>query len=1065
MTEKIIFSKFSNDRAEQYCIVTEIIQDCENRFVRKRALNNKAQRHVKNIVLAEKKLNEIYSNSIFRANEIIASGDDYVDLKYIDGANFENILDSYLDKKDLDGLYIAISHFFEEMNKCEIQSFASTEGSEFYFGKHEELKNSPAVSYANLDHIFQNVIEDKNGCWNVIDYEWTVDCMVPVRFIQYRSLYLYVYGASKRHSLIENDIFARFGFTSDEIAVFDEMEQHFQAVIKDGHKQIGDYYHMLGKPAVPVGQIVNTMEESSRKKTIEVYYDDGTGFMEDKKYIYESFPVRIPVTRDIKALRIDPMRDSGIIKINKIVDSKNRKCVFKTNGVQEVENVYCFNQNDPGIILENKYVDTEYIYADVDIMLYDENESIINYIMNQIKILSVNNLKMQNELDVLKNQIKNNEYEKKKNQEIQLLNDTIEVLKQENMAIHSSLSWKLTAPMRGMVLMGYKLMRRFKVTSLIYDGLKYLFRYGIRSTYRRIKELYGRQDSVMDKDDFVLSEDVVKMQKNTRFAYEPKISILVPLYNTPEIFLQEMIESVQNQTYGNWELCLADGSDNEHTDVEKKCMNFCKTEARIKYKKLEKNLGISENTNACIEMASGDYIGLFDHDDLLTQDALYEVVKRINEKENVDVVYTDEDKLLYNAKDKSAKYVEPHCKSDFNLDLLRTNNYICHFFVVKRSILDQVGGFRSEYDGSQDFDLILRCVEKARGIEHIPKILYHWRIHAGSTAARPESKMYCYEAGKHAIESHLERLHINATVEMTEHLGFYRVKYPVTGHPLVSIIIPNKDEKETLEKCINSIKEKTKYDNYEIIVVENNSVTREIFDYYDQISKDDKVRVIRWENEFNYSKINNFGVQHANGEYLLLLNNDVEVISDCWMEELLSNCQREEVGIVGAKLIYPDNTVQHAGAIIGLGGIAGHAFVGLDANHPGYFGRAFIQQDLSAVTAACLMVSKKVYNEVGGLEEQLRVAFNDVDFCLKVRKAGYLVVMDPNARLYHYESKSRGAEDTPEKHARFASEVDYMAKHWRDILEKGDPYYNKNLTLIRGDFSMKAKDEVAPRYI
>lgn len=527
----------------------------------------------------------------------------------------------------------------------------------------------------------------------------------------------------------------------------------------------------------------------------------------------------------------------------------------------------------------------------------------------------------------------------------------------------------------------------------------------------------------------------------------------------------EMIESVRNQTYGNWQLCLADGSDAEHNEVEKRCKYYSKIDSRVVYKKLKVNGGISENTNACLELADGEYIGLFDHDDLLTPDCLFEVIKRINEKENVDIVYTDEDKLLYDPTKTNSDFVEPHFKSDFNLDLFRTNNYICHFFVVRKSIVDIVGGFRSEYDGSQDYDFIFRCVEQARTIEHISKILYHWRIHANSTAANPQSKMYCYDAGKRAIESHLKRVGVTADVEMTEHLGFYRVKYPVTGNPLVSIIIPNKDEHNTLKKCIDSILLKSTYENYEIIIVENNSVTDEIFAYYDELKNNSKIKVVYWKEGFNYSKINNFGVRQANGEFLLLLNNDVEVLTENWIEEMLSNCQREEVGITGAKLIYPDNTVQHCGVIMGLGGIAGHAFVGLDANHPGYFGRAVIQQDLCAVTAACLMVRRDVYDKVQGLEETLTVAFNDVDFCLKVRKAGYLVVMNPNVRLYHYESKSRGAEDTPEKLERFKRECSYMAKNWRDILVEGDPYYNPNLTLIRGDFSPAAKDENPPRYV
>ena len=362
---------------------------------------------------------------------------------------------------------------------------------------------------------------------------------------------------------------------------------------------------------------------------------------------------------------------------------------------------------------------------------------------------------------------------------------------------------------------------------------------------------------------------------------------------------------------------------------------------------------------------------------------------------------------------------------------------------------------RTEYNGSQDYDFIFRCVEQARAIYHIPKVLYHWRMHSASTAANPESKMYCYDAGKRAIEAHLKRMRVEGEVVMTEHLGFYRVKYPVKGNPLISIIIPNKDEASTLDVCLRSIRERSTYKNYEIIVVENNSTNPDTFAYYDTLKKYQNLKIVEWLDLFHYPKINNFGISFAKGEYLILLNNDTEILTPNWIEELLSHCQRPEVGITGSKLYYPDDKIQHAGVIIGLGGIAGHAFSCQSRKDPGYFARAIVQQDLSAVTAACFMVSRAIYEEVGGMEEQLQVAFNDVDFCLKVRDKGYLVVYNPNVELYHYESKSRGLEDTPRKHARFEREVNFMKARWEKVLEKGDPYYNPNLTLVRGDFSPK----------
>lgn len=587
---------------------------------------------------------------------------------------------------------------------------------------------------------------------------------------------------------------------------------------------------------------------------------------------------------------------------------------------------------------------------------------------------------------------------------------------------------------------------------VVKDDFKILFKKGPKALSAEWKGRYitdtGSYENYIRKH--LASEEELKEQSRKVFEYMPKISIIVPAFKTPEKFLKQMVDSVRQQSYADWELCIADGGVDD-TIVESVMKEYTSIDERIKYKKLSDNLGIAGNTNAALELATGDFIGLLDHDDILAKSALYEVVEALNEDDTIDVVYTDEDKISMDLK----THFAPHFKSDFNLDLLRSNNYICHFFVVRRQTMEKGGIFRSEYDGSQDYDFIFRCVENARTIKHLPRILYHWRMHQNSTAENPESKMYCFDAGKRAIEAHLKRCGEDGIVEMTEHLGYYRVKYPVKGEPLVSIIIPNKDNADSLKLCLDSIKEKSTYKNYEIIVVENNSTSREIFDYYKEIEKDEKIRVVYWKDIFNYSAINNFGVKHSKGEYLILLNNDTEIITENWIELLLGQCQRKAVGITGVKLYYPDNTIQHAGVIIGLGGVAGHVYSGSQREDVGYFARAILQQDLSAVTAACIMVKRSVYEEVNGLNETLKVAFNDVDFCLRIREKGYLVVYEPQVELYHYESKSRGQEDNPEKIARFESEVKYMQEHWSYILEHGDPYYNVNLTLKKGDCSLR----------
>ena len=511
-----------------------------------------------------------------------------------------------------------------------------------------------------------------------------------------------------------------------------------------------------------------------------------------------------------------------------------------------------------------------------------------------------------------------------------------------------------------------------------------------------------------------------------------------------------MIDSLLAQTYSNWELCIANGSP-EDKKMQAVLDQYTNKDSRIRVKILDQNLGIAGNTNAALEMTQGEYAGILDHDDLLAPNALYEIARYLENDPEADGVYTDEDKVTTELDE----HFQPHLKPDFNLDLLRSNNYICHFFVVRQSIIRKVGGFRQEFDGAQDHDFIFRCVEEAGRIGHVPEILYHWRTHKASTADNPASKMYAFEAGRRAIEAHLERMGQKGTVTHTPDLGFFRVQYPVQGSPMVSIIIPNKDEKESLEACLHSIKEKTAYQNYEILIIENNSVSEEIFAYYKEIEKDPKIRVLRWEREFNYSAINNFGVQHANGDYLLFLNNDVTVITPDWIEEMLGMCQREEVGAVGVKLLYPDDTIQHAGCVIGIGGIAGHMFVDMPANRTGYLHKASIIQDMSAVTAACMMMKRTAFEEAGGFTEKLAVAFNDVDLCLKVRKSGRLIVYDPYVQLYHMESKTRGEEDSEAKVRRFQEEIEYMREHWIDILKNGDPYYNKNLSLTKWNYSLR----------
>lgn len=586
----------------------------------------------------------------------------------------------------------------------------------------------------------------------------------------------------------------------------------------------------------------------------------------------------------------------------------------------------------------------------------------------------------------------------------------------------------------------------------IKKGFLYFKHYGPKEFWIRLHERFEPEEVPYGPwyELYAPDEKTLQKQRTHSFSYAPLISIAVPAYRTPPVFLREMIDSLLAQTYGNWELCIANGSPEEE-EMDRILKEYEERDQRIRVLNLKENLGIAENTNAALSMAKGEFVGLLDHDDLLAPNALYEIVQALSKDEMMDAIYTDEDKVTMNLDE----HFQPHLKPDFNLDLLRSNNYICHFFAARRSVIEKAGGFRKEFEGAQDHDFIFRCVENSRHVGHVPEILYHWRTHKASTADNPASKMYAYDAGKRAIEAHLARMETKGKVSHTPDFGFFRVQYPVQDRPMVSIIIPNKDEKETLQACLKSIREKTEYDHYEILIIENNSTTEEIFQYYKELAKEPGIRLLRWKKEFNYSAINNYGARHAKGDYLLFLNNDVTVITKGWLKEMLGMCQRREVGAVGVKLLYPDHTIQHAGCVVGMGGIAGHMFTDMPANRSGYLHKASILQDMSAVTAACMMMKKSVFEEAGGFTEQLAVAFNDVDLCLKVNQKGHLVVYDPYVQLYHMESKSRGEEDSKEKVVRFQNEIEYMRSHWSDILKNGDPYYNKNLSLTKWNYSLR----------
>ncbi len=600
----------------------------------------------------------------------------------------------------------------------------------------------------------------------------------------------------------------------------------------------------------------------------------------------------------------------------------------------------------------------------------------------------------------------------------------------------------------------------------IEKGILYLQHYGLKKTIAKtIRKAMGHDQEHYSYRQFLKENPVtpqeLENQRNTDFKYKPLISIVIPLYNTKERFLTELIQSFTAQTYPNWQLCLADGSPKEGLEQIIKNATGGVWDERIIYKKLEDNTGIAGNTNAAIELATGDYIGFTDHDDLITPDAMYYIAKALNEDNGIQAIYSDEDKIDMESKE----YFLPHFKSDYNIDLLCSHNYITHLFVVKADIVRASGGIDPEFDGAQDHDFDLRVLEHCKNVYHIPRVLYHWRTHPESTADHPEAKMYAYENGRRAVENHYKRLGIPARVELDTHLGYYRTVYEWKDNPLLSIIIPNMNHAKDLKECIESITDKNAYTNIQFVIVENNSTEDSVRELYKQLEErtDIKVKVFDYTKEhpekkgsFNFSSLVNYGASHADGEYLLLLNNDTRMINEGAIAEMMGFIRRQDVGAVGARLYYGNNTVQHAGLILGLGGVANSQFLGSGREQVGYFYRSTCVQDLSAVTGACLLTKKSDFDSVGGFDEGLAVAFNDVDYCLKLREKKLLCVYTPFSEWYHLESLSRGSDlNNPEKKMRMDAETNYFMSKWQGKYKGGDPYYNPNLALDRFDYAFK----------
>lgn len=638
------------------------------------------------------------------------------------------------------------------------------------------------------------------------------------------------------------------------------------------------------------------------------------------------------------------------------------------------------------------------------------------------------------------------------------LSDKQSALETKLASIERSPGWLIGKPIGNVVdfLLPSGTLRR-SISIRVFRAARRIRSEGLAAFLRRFRSEYGPRWS--RKDGYALwikkheprgKELGGLRRESVDWLVRPKISIIVPVFNPRRYDLAQCIRSVVDQVYDNWELVLVDGG-SDYAHVTETMKVFERRDPRVRSFRLRVNAGIAGNSNEALRRATGEYVAFLDHDDMLAPFALHEVVRALNLDQATDILYSDEDKIPA----RGGRRYDPSFKSGWAPDTMLSYNYLCHFAVVRRTLVEEVGGFREGYDGAQDYDLLLRITPKTNRIKHIPKILYHWRAADGSTAKDPTLKPYATDAARRAIGEFLRVKGLESEVVDGALPTTYRVRYRVRGNPKVSIIIPTRDKAQLLRRCVESVLAKTTYPHYEIIIVDNQSREEATDGYYQSLKGNSRIRVLRHNEPFNFSRINNFAATETEGVHLLFLNNDTEVINAEWLSAMLEYSQRDDVGGVGARLYYPDGKIQHAGLIIGIGGVAEHAHRTCDQGSDGYMGRIKIVQNLSGVTGACLMVRRRVFDEVWGFDESLSHAFNDVDLCLKIRETGRLIVYTPYAELYHYESASRGTDDTPESQARFAKEVEIMKGRWKHVLDAGDPYYNPNLTLERPDFSLK----------
>lgn len=938
---KIIYSKFSNDRAEQFSIRTDmVLHDDGKRVIRKCPMTKLAWQHVQNMKQWEEKLNLLYQGTKICMNQC-SMGNGYAEFEYVEGDTLEATLCKMLHEdriEEANGLLDEFLSVVQEKNSQKI--FEITEYFQKIFGMVTADEEWYSAEITNIDMITENII--LNSRWNVIDFEWTFDFPIPVTFVLFRILFYLGESGEKERDFVE-PFYEKYGISFEERKKFKIMEEHFQAFMVAGHKPIHELYGTMGKEIIPVHSLIHNREVMQEKEKIQIFYERGLGFSEKDSYCevqeHKHKVCQIKIDNNVRAVRIDPATTFCQIVILQLTwNDETFLDKLKTNGYV-CGNTIIFNTSDPQIIL-NREAETEgeiQIDFEVELLECGEAERRIAFWEEQerkVKIAVQQRDEIQNSFNDLKKHYDASIHQRN-------------ILIEQQQQILQSTSWKITCPLRKL------------------------------NNFRKKKQI--------------------------RPAWDKEWLVVIHCNNSTQEEIRKTIES------------LPEGIKSVlYTASEKSLDVFY---GQTLYKKLYK--------------AKAEYFWMLEAGTIWQADP--EMVEKKLRETRADFLYGD---ALVNG--------HPFHKPEYNPEYLSGYNYIGSSWAVKKDIFLSAG-FESSSYAYWNYRSILLFTEKGKKVVRIPQLLF---------CEKTIENNQIWEGERQALEDIMKVRMEKAFIRKGMAYRTFQIDYELQNKPLISIIIPNMNHKEDLERCLQSIRQKSTYRKYEIILVENNSTEEEIFEYYRTLRTEENIQIVTWKGEFNYSAINNFGTKYASGQYYLLLNNDVEIITPDWLEKMLMYAQKKEVGAVGAMLYYPNDTVQHAGVILGIGGVAGHSQKHFSKGDAGYYNRMCVPQDLSAVTAACMMVRKDVYIEVEGLDEEYKVAFNDVDFCMKVRKAGYKIVFTPYAELYHYESISRGMEDTPEKVQRFGNEVVRFQTKWKQELELGDPYYNPNLTLEKDDFSL-----------